>query len=180
MILRIGHLSTFYHTSILLSAGKNIEKQLGVTVDWKLFGTGPEIINAFLNEELHLAYVGLPPVIIGIDRGIALKCIAGGHVEGTVFCGKKQFKGFPELEDLGDILRQFVNFKIGVPGQGSIHDVILTECLERAGFKNEVKVIRFQWADQILDAMHKGHVSGAVGTPALAIALKSMKKQQLF
>lgn len=170
--LRIAHLSTFYHTSILLMAKGGIEHKLGARVHWKLFGTGPAIVEAFTREEVDLAYLGLPPAIIGMDRGIDLKCIAGGHVEGTVLIGRSSDRGFPASDDLEEILRQFLGKKIGVPGKGSIHDVILSECLERMHLMNDIEVVNFKWADQIVDAMHKGHVSAAVGTPALAAALK--------
>lgn len=170
--LRIGHLSTFYHTAIILMAEGAVDKQLGVTVEWKLFGTGPAIVNAFERGELDLAYIGLPPAIIGIDRGAKIKCIAGGHVEGTVISGKGQYRGFPEINSLEDILKQFRGMKIGVPGKGSIHDVILTDCLERFNLKGEIGTINFQWADQVMEAVVKDDVAAAVGTPALAAAVK--------
>jgi NitT/TauT family transport system substrate-binding protein len=172
MKLRIGYLPTFYHTSILLIARGNVENALGIEVDWTLFGTGPAIVDAFHKRELDLAYIGLPPAIIGIDKGTTIKCIAGGHVEGTVVCGKKQFKGYPDLKSLDEVLKQFIGYTIGVPGKGSIHDVILGDYLERFQLKRDIKVINFQWADQIIDEMYKGRLSAAVGTPALAVAVQ--------
>ncbi len=170
-LIRIGHLSTFYHTSILLMAKGSIENKLDTEVQWKLFGTGPAIVDAFKKEEIDLAYLGLPPAIIGIDRGIKIRCIAGGHIEGTVLIGKETSKGIPEEGRLRDILEQFRGHKIGIPGKGSIHDVILSECLKRFGLAKDVDLVNFPWADRIIDAMHKGHVSAAAGTPALAVAL---------
>ena len=171
MRLRIGHLSTFYHTAILLMADEKLEKNLGVDVQWRLFGTGPSIVDAFEKGELDIAYVGLPPVLIGIDRGVKIKCVAGGHIEGTVICGKKRYKGFPEIEDLGKILTQFRGGKIGVPGRGSIHDVILSDCLRRFNLEGEVAVVNFQWSDQLTEAVVHDEVSAAFGTPALAAAI---------
>jgi len=172
MKLRIGHLSTIYHTAILLMAKGDIEDRLGINVEWKLFGTGPAIVNAFERRELGLAYIGLPPAIIGINKGVPIKCIAGGHIEGTVLCGKGQYRGFPDLNNLGDILKQFSGLKIGVPGKGSIHDVIISDCLEKFNLKKEIEIVNFEWADQITEEMARGHLSAAVGTPALSIAVK--------
>lgn len=168
MKLRIGHLSTFYHTSILMIAMDT----LGDGAEWKLFGTGPAIVKAFEKGQIDLAYIGLPPAIIGIDRGVAITCVAGGHIEGTVISGRDNFKGAPELRRLDEILKQFSGRKIGVPGKGSIHDVILTECLSRFNLVNEIEVIHFNWADQIIDAVKKGEVQASFGTPALTVALK--------
>jgi len=172
MKLRIGHLSTFYHTAMILMAEGTINKKLSSDVEWKLFGTGPAIVDSFRKGELDLAYIGLPPAIIGIDKGVEIKCIAGGHVEGTVFCGKNQYKGFPEIYDLEEILQQFRGLRIGVPGKGSTHDVILTEYLERFNLKKEIGVVNFKWADQVTEAIVKDEVAAAIGTPALAVAIE--------
>ncbi len=144
---------------------------MGPDAEWKLFGTGPAIVNAFENGEIDLAYIGLPPAIIGIDRGVDIKCIAGGHVEGTVISGKSEFKYFHELSGPEELLKQFIGHKIGVPGKGSIHDVIISECLESLKLEKKIKIINFRWADQVLEAMHRGEISVAVGTPALAVAV---------
>ena len=172
MLLRIGHLSTFYHTAIILMARADTNSRLGAEIDWRLFGTGPAIADAFDKGELDIAYIGLPPAIIGINRGINIICVAGGHVEGTVVSGKKELKGFPDVRDMNKILSQIKGGRIGVPGKGSIHDVILQDCLERFNLKKDIAVINFQWADMILEAMVKGEISIAFGTPALAAAIK--------
>ncbi len=171
-MVRIGHLSTFYHTAIILMADENFEKNLGVSVEWRLFGTGPSIVDAFEKGELDIAYVGLPPAIIGIARGVEIKCVAGGHMEGTVISAKSRYRGFPELQDLGDILAQFRGKKIGVPGKGSIHDVILSDCLSKYNLAKDVEVVNFPWSDQLTESLVRDEVSAAFGTPALAAAIK--------
>lgn len=172
MKLRIGHLSTFYHTAILLMAQDVLKKRAGINAEWKLFGTGPAIVNAFRNGELDIAYIGLPPAIIGISNGVKIKCIAGGHIEGTVLCSKGQYKGFPEIDNIKDVLEQFCGLKIGVPGKGSMHDVIITEYLDRFELKNDIEIANFRWADEVLEAVVKDRVSAAIGTPALAVAVQ--------
>jgi NitT/TauT family transport system substrate-binding protein len=157
---------------MILMARDDIGKRLGLDVEWRLFGTGPAIVKAFERNELDLAYIGLPPALIGIDRGVGIKCVAGGHIEGTVMSGKRTYKGFPETDDLGDILKQFCGLTIGVPGKGSIHDVIINEYLERFDVKEKIEVINFQWADQVLEAIVRDDVAAAIGTPALAAAVK--------
>ncbi|GAB4410877.1 MAG: aliphatic sulfonate ABC transporter substrate-binding protein [Thermodesulfovibrionales bacterium] len=149
-----------------------INRLNGIEVEWKLFGTGPAIVDAFSKDELDIAYIGLPPAIIGINRGVNIICVAGGHVEGTVMSGKKELKGFPDETDMYNILSQVKGERIGVPGKGSIHDVILQDCLEKFNLKKEIAVINFQWADMVLEATVKGEISIAFGTPALAAAIK--------
>ena len=172
MLLRIGHLSTFYHTAMLLMAEKSLSSNIAAEIAWKLFGTGPAIVNAFEKKEIDLAYVGLPPAIIGIERGVPIICIAGGHIEGTVMCGRQRYRGYPEIERLDDILRQFSGKTIGVPGKGSIHDVILQQSIRNAGLGQSVSVRNFTWADMVLEAIIKDEVAAAFGTPALAVSVK--------
>jgi NitT/TauT family transport system substrate-binding protein len=171
MKIRIGHLSTFYHTAILLQAKAEADARLGAEVEWKLMGTGPAIMQAFSRGELDLAYVGLPPAIIGIDQGIHVVCIAGGHMEGTVMAGRTHSKAYPE-SGISDVLKQFSGQKIGVPGKGSIHDVILRDMLAQHGLTDAVSVVNFPWADLVLEAIVKNEVAAAVGTPALAAAIR--------
>jgi len=180
MKLRIGHLSTFYHTSLILMAEGTVARALDVDAEWRLFGTGPAIVDAFKKKELDLAYIGLPPAVIGISKGVEIVCVAGGHMEGTVIAGRKEFAGFPAQEDLGPILGQFRGRKIGVPGKGSIHDVILSECLERYGLAKKITVINFPWADQVTEAVVRGEVSAAVGTPALAVAIRRFAQGKIL
>jgi NitT/TauT family transport system substrate-binding protein len=173
LTLRVGHLSTFYHTATLLMARGDLQSVLGDSVEWRLFGTGPAIVNAFEKGELDLAYIGLPPAIIGMSRGVNIVCVAGGHEEGTVLAGGKECFGFPEEGNLRSILEQFAGKKIGVPGSGSIHDVIVREYIARFGLGEAVEIINFAWADRVLEAVAKGVLAAAVGTPALAVAMKT-------
>ena len=172
MKLRIGHLSTFYHTAVLLMARKDITARRGVTVDWSLMGTGPAIMQAFGRGELDLAYIGLPPAIIAMEQGAPVVCVAGGHVEGTVMAGKSRWLGYPESDDLGEVLGQFEGKSIGVPGNGSIHDVILKDALARYAPGRNITIRNYPWADLVTEAVVKDEVAAAFGTPALAIAIK--------
>ncbi len=148
------------------------DARLDAGIEWKLMGTGPAIMKAFELGELDLAYIGLPPAIIGMDKGINVICVAGGHMEGTVMAGKAQWMGFPEAGDLGSVLRQFRGLTIGVPGKGSIHDVILKACIEQHGLTGEIGIVNYPLADLVTEAVVKDEVAAAVGTPALAVAIK--------
>jgi NitT/TauT family transport system substrate-binding protein len=172
MKIRIGHLSTFYHTAILLMAKGDADAQLEAEVEWRLMGTGPAIMQAFQRRELDLAYIGLPPAIIGMAQGINVICVAGGHMEGTVMTGKAQWLGHTEGADLRAVLKQFRGRRIGVPGKGSIHDVILKDSLERHDLGSEVEIVNYPWADLVTEAVVHDEVSAAFGTPALAVAVK--------
>jgi NitT/TauT family transport system substrate-binding protein len=170
--LRIGHLSTFYHTSFILMGTGWIEAEMNVDVDWELFAAGPEIVQAFADGRVDIGYIGLPPAVIGIDRGIPIKCIAGGHVEGTVLVADKKFKSLEELGSVKAVLQQFGGGTIASPQRGSIHDVIIRHLIREEGLEEAgIAVKNFEWADLIPDALLDGEVQAAVGTPALAVAV---------
>ena len=168
--LRIGHLSTFYHTSFILMGTRWLEDKLDLTVEWNMFGGGPAIVDAFYRGEVDIGYIGLPPVMIGIDRGVPIICVGGGHVEGTVMIGPPECTTFEDLGgDTASVLEQFRGGVIGCPPSGSIHDVIIRNLLKKHDLDGSVEVRNFQWADFIPDALENGQVDAAIGTPPLSV-----------
>ncbi|MHA1384885.1 MAG: ABC transporter substrate-binding protein [Candidatus Helarchaeota archaeon] len=180
--IRIGFLSTIYHSSFPLMCNKKIEKTLGINAEWELHGTGPSIIEKFLNKELDMGYIGLPPTIIGIDKGATIKCVSGGHVEGTIMVGLNHFKSYKEVNySITELFKQFQGKVIGVPKKGSIHDVILRDWIEKSGMNNEITIRNYDITDFILLDMKNKLVDVAVGTPALAVFLNQyIKIKQLI
>jgi len=179
--LNIGHLSTAYHTNWLLIGNKDLEKDLNLKVNWSLYGTGPLMVEAFKKGQLDIGYMGLPPAIIGIDNNVPIKCVAGGHVEGTVMVGKKNHKTISELnDDIYETLKQFKGYTIGTPSVGSIHDAILNFYLEQHNLKDDIKVKNYKQAEFIAIDMEKGLVEGGVGTPALVVFAKTILDSHLI
>ena len=156
-----------YHTSHIIKAEVWIEKVLNITPEWKLFPTGPAMVEAFASGSIDIGYIGLPPAMIGIEKGIAIKCVAGGHVEGTVMIASDNFQSFDVLHDIDQVLKQFKDKIIGTPTRGSIHDVIIRNLIDERGKNIEVK--NFSWADLIPEAIDNEEIAGAVGTPPLAV-----------
>jgi NitT/TauT family transport system substrate-binding protein len=167
--IRIGHLSTAYHTSFVLMGAELLGGKARIEAIWRLFPTGPEMIKAFQRRELDMGYVGLPPAMIGIEKGVKIRCIAGGHVEGTILIAGKQFKNLSEKGDIRRTLLQFKGRTVGTPARGSIHDVIIRHLIEEAGLQEDMAVKNFEWADFILEAMEERVVDAGCGTPPLAV-----------
>jgi NitT/TauT family transport system substrate-binding protein len=165
--INIGHLSTLYHTSFILMGTDWLEKA-GISATWKLFASGPDIVKAFENKEIDIGYIGLPPAIIGIDRGVPIICVAGGHVEGTVLIARKEYRTLSDLWDIEDVMRQFDGKIIGSPPKGSIHDVIINNIINET--KLNIRIKNFPWTDFVLEALIDRDIDAAVGTPSLAAA----------
>jgi NitT/TauT family transport system substrate-binding protein len=175
--LRIGHLSTMYHTAFLLRGSQTLADR-GIDASWKLFPSGPDIISAMQAGTLDLGYIGLPPVIIGIDRGLSLACIAGGHVEGTVIIAGEEVQPLAAYNAMPEFLCQFSGKAIGTPPKGSIHDVIVNELLREHGIC-DVTVKNYSWADFLSDALGQGEIAAAAGTPALAVTARRYGRASL-
>ena len=149
---------------------KDLNNDFNMEIRWNLFGTGPSMVKAFQNKKLDIGYMGLPPAIIGIDKGVPIKCVAGGHVEGTIMVAHKELKTLAQLNnDLSDVFSQFKGHAVGVPSKGSIHDVILNFYLKKYGLLEDVEVKHYKQAEFIALDMQKGILEGGVGTPALAV-----------
>lgn len=170
--LRIGHLSTTYHSSFILMGANWLERE-GIEPEWKLFGGGPAIVRALGKQEIDIGYIGLPPAMIGIDKGLHVRCVAGGHTEGTVMIASP---GFMTLDDCGNdlltFLEQFRGITIACPPAGSIHDIIVRDCLKETALGNDIHVLNYEWADLIPEAIADGIIKVAVGTPSLAVMAK--------
>ena len=169
--LRAGYLSTMYHTSHIIKGLKWVEKYLNVEAKWSLFGTGPSMIEAFSRGALDIGYIGLPPAMIGIGDGLPLKCIGGGHAEGTLMIGRKDSFLLNAGRDTHSVLKQLEGRMIGSPAKGSIHDVIIRFLIKHHGLKH-VKVKNYPWADLMPEAITEGEIDAAVGTPPLAVLAK--------
>ena len=121
----IGYLSTMYHTSHIIKAKRWVESSMHITPSWELFPTGPAMVEAFSRGSIDIGYIGLPPAMIGVEKGIPIKCVAGGHVEGTLVIGGKEYQSLETLHSIDLVLRQFKGQRLGTPTRGSIHDVII-------------------------------------------------------
>ena len=178
--LNIGHLSTAYHSNWILMGNDELERDLNVKVNWFLFGTGPLMVEAFQKGMLDIGYMGLPPALIGIDKGVPIKCVAGGHVEGTIFIGKKNHKTLSEFGgDMKKVLTQFKGEVIGTPSVGSIHDAILNYYLEKHDLLEKITVKNYKQAEFIAIDMGKNILKGGVGTPALAVFAKTILNSRI-
>lgn len=163
--MHIGYLSTIYHTSFILKNSSSPYLK-NYPLNWSLFATGPAMIESFASNEIDVGYIGLPPVMIGIENGLPLKCVGGGHVEGTVIIAPNSYRSFDKLGSIRKVLNQFEGKTVGTPSKGSIHDVIMRNMARG----RDIKIKNFRWADFIIESMEEGVVDAGVGTPSLATA----------
>lgn len=173
--MRIGYLSTLYHTSFILK-NKPSDYLENYPLHWTLYATGPAMMEAFRREKIDMGYIGLPPVMMGIENGLEIKCVGGGHVEGTVMIGSLSYQTYDELGDVSSVLGQFEGENIGTPTRGSIHDIIIRKLTQGL----DIKVKNYTWADFIPEALEDGEIAAGVGTPSLATAVSKQAHSQII
>jgi len=179
--INIGYLSTAYHTAFILKSRKEFKKNIKRDINWLLFGTGPVIIKAFRENILDIGYIGLPPAIIGINSDVPIKCVAGGHIEGTIMIAKMKYKHIKDLNDsMKAVLSQFTGKAIGVPSKGSIHDVIIRYYINQNNLQNEITIENYEQAEFIAVDMKKNKLEAGVGTPSLNVFTSTILKSHLI
>ncbi|MDD5617037.1 MAG: ABC transporter substrate-binding protein [Candidatus Methanoperedens sp.] len=141
--VKVGYLPSMCQAIYVLKEYKTLERELGVdAVEYKRYESGPLITQAFAQGDADIGFMGIPPVMIGIDKGVPIKVIASTHSEGSSLIAKsKRYKNLTQLGSIQAVLKQFDGKSIGAPGKGSIQDVILRTELKKAGVNATVKNI---------------------------------------
>ncbi|HEY9207372.1 MAG TPA: ABC transporter substrate-binding protein [Candidatus Methanoperedens sp.] len=140
--VKIGYLPSMCQSIYVLKEHKTLERGLGVdAVEYKRYESGPLITQAFAQGEADIGFMGIPPVMIGIDKGVPIKVIASTHSEGSSLIASKKYKNLTELGSIGSVLKQFDGKSIGAPGKGSIQDVIIRTELKKAEVNATIKNI---------------------------------------
>jgi len=156
-------------------------KSMKSKIEWILFGTGPEMVDSFREGNLEIGYMGIPPAVVGIDNGVPIKCVAGGHIEGTVMISNKHYKAIENLgEDQHAVLNQFTGENVGVTSKGSIHEVILSQYLKQYHLENVINVYHYSQAEFIALDMKNGKLVAGVGTPALAVFTSTLADSHII
>ncbi len=95
----------------------------GVKVEWKQFGSGGAIREALIAGELDAGVMGIPPFLIGWDKGAAWKVASGVCV---MPLGLQTYR--EDIKTLGDFSK---GDKIAYPSPGSIQHILLSMAAEK-------------------------------------------------
>ena len=103
---------------------KLIEKHLpGVTLEWTKLGGGSAINEALIAGKLDAAFMGIPPALIAIDKGVDYRLAAGICVPPAELMVRADAAA--SLSELGP------EDRIAVPGIGSIQHIMLSIAAEK-------------------------------------------------
>lgn len=163
--MKVGYLPSMCQSIYILKQYETLERELGVDkVEYKRYESGPLITQAFAQGDADIGFMGVPPVMIGIDKGVPIKVIASTHSEGSSLIARtKKYKNLSELGSIESVLKQFEGKPIGAPGKGSIQDVIIRTELKKAGVNATIKNI--QIASTLPALLNEGQIEAYVVWP---------------
>lgn len=130
--LRLGFMPNVTHATALVGVENGFfQKGLGRNVKLKSnhFIVGNSIIDAFITNQIDLAYIGPGPFINAIYRKVPIMLLSGAAYGGTVIVGNNLTKSLSK------------NSRIAIPQHGNTQDLILRLYLERKKMIEKVKVI---------------------------------------
>ncbi len=126
-LLRLGYMPNVTHATALVGIEKKFfQNKLGdVLLESRHFVVGNNIIDAFVTNQIDIAYIGPGPFITAISKAIPIKLLDFACNGGTVIVGKDIGKGS----------------KIAVPQYGNTQDLLLRMYLDEKKLLNGVSII---------------------------------------
>lgn len=164
-VVRIGYQPSLCQVSSALVPYQTVERNLGVNVEWKLFPSGPPEVQAMASGQLDVAYIGVPPVFVGVDKGVPIKVVAAVCQEDPRLMGPAHFKDLREAGSLEAVAHQFRGKTVATLARGSVEDAIARAFFDRAGMVEgkDYTILNYTGGRAGLDQMiQKGEVVGTV------------------
>lgn len=129
----VGYLPTNHDSALFVANSKGIFKKEGINVKLVPFRDGSEIIDAANSGLIDVAYCGISPTIMAIDKGKPIKIVASVNQEGSalVVNNNSNIKTITDLKGAN----------IAIPNKGSVQDFLLRDLLSRNNISiNEVNI----------------------------------------
>jgi NitT/TauT family transport system substrate-binding protein len=101
-----------------------MERNLDISVQWKKLGNTSAIRESMLSGDLDIGFTAIPPFLIGKDKGMDWRIIAGISKTSVSLVTKD-----PELNSISDLKD---NHRIMLPQPGSIQHILLMMAAEKA------------------------------------------------
>lgn len=122
-IIRVAKQFGLVYAPLMVAEKMDIFSKYGLKVEWMTLGSGGTVREAMAADELDAAFMGIPPYLIGWDKGLAAK-IAAGYVVLPVSLVTYD----EEIQSIKDFKQ---DHKIAVPSPGSIQHILLAMALEK-------------------------------------------------
>lgn len=167
-VLRVAYMPILPSAQEFVKAEKGWFEEAGLRVEEKRFSSGPPIVQALAAGEVDVAYFGIGPALVAIDKGIAGKVVAANIQGPLAFVASEEFARFWEESPTREAFRRFREekgrpLKVATFPEGSVPNLILRYWLERLGVSvgEEVEVVPMGEA-QVRQAVLAGQVDATM------------------
>jgi NitT/TauT family transport system substrate-binding protein len=92
--LTLGTLNVFPMMQYFVIEQQGWYDELAPTIDVKIFGGGPPLVQAYSSGQLDFAYVGISPGLVAIANGVASTVVAANVVEPNVMVGSTELRSY--------------------------------------------------------------------------------------
>jgi NitT/TauT family transport system substrate-binding protein len=161
-VVKIGYQPALCQPAVYVAIDKKMFERAGIKTKNLIFTAGPPMISAYKNREIDIGFLGAPPAISAMDKGINISIYGWSHINGSSIVVRKD-SGLNRVEDLK-------GKQIAVPMFGSIQDVLTRIVLEKHGL-NPGKDVRLMEAgelggvSQLPTMLKRGDIDGYVAWP---------------
>ena len=122
--VKIGYLPTDHDSALFVANATGMFEDAGIDVELHEYNNGGDLMSAMASGELDVGYVGLPPVIYSMTKGVPIKIVAGAQNEGSgLVCQNSSINSTSDLKDK----------IVATPGEASIQSVLLKYDLNKSG-----------------------------------------------
>lgn len=123
MTIRVAKQFGLVYAPLMVTEKIDFFSKYGLKVEWVTLGSGGAVREAMASDELDAAFMGIPPYLIGWDKGLPAKIAAGYCVIPVSLVTYDD--NINKLEDIKP------EHKIAVPSPGSIQHILLSMALEK-------------------------------------------------
>lgn len=135
-------------------AEKKFEEATGWEIEWRVFGSGTEVIAAMASGDVQISELGSSPLAIGASQGVDYQMFMVAHGLGTAeSLIAKQDSGIAKLEDIK-------GKRIAVPVGSTAHYSLMGALAHSGLAETDVTIVNLP-ADQIAAAWDSGQVDAA-------------------
>lgn len=169
--VKIGYLPTDHDSALFVANATGMFKDAGVDVELHEYNNGGDLMSAMASGELDVGYVGIPPVIYSMTKGVPIKIVAGAQNEGSgLVCQNSSINSTSDLK--GKI--------VATPGEASIQSVLLKYDLNRSGLNISDIESPSMKVSSMNDALRTGSIDGMLTyEPYVTISQKLNNKTLL-
>jgi len=121
--IRIAQQYGLVYAPLMLAQKKGFFEKYGLKVEWKRYGSGGAAREALASGELDVAFMGIPPFLLGWDKGVPAK-VAVGYVVAPISLVTYN----PKIWSIKDFTGEH---KIALPSPGSVQHILLSMAAEK-------------------------------------------------